>query len=277
MFLRLRGGSNKTRVIRVGDAVIVRKLPGDTPRSRIDSSTPPSVVAIRRRKGVKLATVSYVDAEDGQTHMMELPPSSLRVKSSDETLQIGDHITLVTRGGAILPSTGSTGVVLGGGEGEAENYTIAFTMTHDLDGLELEHSVSVTQDWVPRHALQFAGDASDDEGKNEDDEDEDDEDEDEDDDEDEDKANDDEGARRASPSLATLKQRLSSSVRARLMQMLSLEELEELASRLDDDEKVDGGNINAVLAVLMGGSRSRTSTPLPSSPQSSTARPAAAR
>ena len=236
MFLHV--GKNK-RNLQVGDAVRIRSMPGEVPRSRVDPSKTARVAAIRRGPKSKLATVKYTDSEDGAQHLVELPGSSLRAVESEraEALQIGDHVVLRKRGGGVLPSVGSEGRVLGGGSSSNNLYTITFEMTHEPDdGSKLESPITVTQDCVPRDMLQFSGQELEDEGEDED-EDEDDDDDDSSSDESSDGLNGGGGGEdEPASSLVTLRQRLGRGVRNEIMQVLSIEELEELATRMDEED-----------------------------------------
>jgi hypothetical protein len=234
MFLRV--GKNKERNVRVGDEVNIRSMPGEVPRSRVDPTKMPIVAAIRQGSKTKLATVKYTDSEDGEQHLVELPPSSLRAGGNeDKSLMIGDHIVLRKRGNGVLPSVGSEGKVIGGGHASNHFYTITFEMTHDPDdGSKLEFPITVTQDGVPRDMLLFQGQLSEDDGDEM---------------SDDSNTSDDESddyvlgggggeettTLNPSSSLVILRQRVGREVRNQIMQVLSIEELEDLATRMDEE------------------------------------------
>jgi hypothetical protein len=240
------GYKNKSKeVVHAGDPVVVRHMPVDVPHHRVDDTIPPVVASIRRVGHLKYATVKYTDTEDGKTHLMELPASSLRGGRSEGRLRIGDHVVLKKRGAGVLPAVGSEGKVLGGGGDTPELYTVTFQMTNDPDDeSELARTVTVTQDCVPRSALGFIREESEEElegGGDEDDS------SDSDDNIPEERVP--EEGIRPSSALFTLRRELSSEVRAQVMQILSLEELEELAERLETSS-VNGRDLAAVLGML---------------------------
>ncbi len=255
MFIRA-GRKKHKKIVRVGDQVSIRAMPGETPRSRVDRAAAPRVASIRRHAGAKLATVEYTDSSDGATHLVELPSAALR-GGEHGPLRIGEQVVVHTRGGSVLPAVGSKGTVLGGRD---ELYTVTFVMTHSPDdGAELAERVTVTQDYVPRAALTFAGGAKDDEDSDSGS----------DSDSDSDGESDEEDSAavtlRPSPSLSVLRRRLSGGVRDRVMQMLSLEELDELASRLPASDTA-GQDLAEVLRVLTPDPAQSSTPPSPSRP-----------
>jgi len=228
----LRVGKHNKRTVQIGDPVNIRAMPGEMPSSRVDPGFTPVVAAFRRGLKSKLATIKYVDTRDGGEHLVELPASSLSmVLSADEKpLMIGDHVVLRKRGGGVLPAVGSEGRVLAGGLSSQNMYTITFEMTQDPeDGSTLKSPVTITQNCVGRDMVSFEGEESEDEG-------------------DElvggelssDESSDEsyviEDTLHPSVSLVILRQRLGREIRNEIMQVLSIEELEDLAARLDEDD-----------------------------------------
>jgi hypothetical protein len=191
--------------------------------------------------------VEYKDSTDGEVHVVELPPNSLRTQS-DNVLNIGDRVTLVKRGNGVCPSVGSRGTILGG----SDPYTVTFDMELDPGtGEKLDEVVTITQSHIPRNMLRFEGEAPEDdgvEGGSESDESEEDE-------ESEDDYDGDIGGVQndyysKSVVLTTLKSKLSPSVYETIVMTLNLEELEELSESLKENEGVDTSNLNSVLALL---------------------------
>jgi len=246
MLVRVHGSAKNRnkRVMRVGDAVTIRAMPGDTPRSRVNRAKRPVIAAIRHANSSKLATVRYTDTADNRQHLVELGARALEAGQTNG-LAIGDHVVVKTRGGCVLPAVGSEGTVLAGSE-TTNLYTVTFQMTHNPDdGAVLGKTVTVTQDGVPRSALTFTAGESDDEVKGGSDAD----DSDDDSDDQLEGGETDDKMLNPSPSLLTLRQKLSGSVREQVMQVLSLDELEELAIRLGETS-VDGKSLTAVLKLI---------------------------
>lgn len=228
MFVRVRTPkSSRKNVVRIGGEVTVRSTPGKTPLSRVDTSTPPVIAAVRRVNGRKLATVEYRDTEDGDTHLMELPPSSLH--GGDETLNIGDKVMLLRNAPSVCVTVGSRGTVVGG----KDTYTVVFEMTHTNTGEELENAVTVTQDQVPRDVLRFESEAEDESSSSDSDSDMDVE----------------EMVGGGGSVLTTLKQRLPPRVLDEVMLLLNLTELDELSSILTTTD-ADPDTTESVLLLL---------------------------
>ena len=231
MFVRVRDSTQrkKSHVVRAGEKVRIRSMPGSTPLSRVDPQRTPTVASIDNVRGQKITTVEYRDTEDGQVHLVSLPRSALAGgggDDEDDALNIGDRVELIQRGGAVCPSIGSRGTVLGG----SDPYTVTFSMTTDDSGAKLDAEVTITQDHVPRSALQFVGEAPDDMG-DEDPEDKSDESESEDMD---DVAELNGGSRPVATDLTVLKTKLTPSALDSVMLMLNLEEMSEMADVLGE-------------------------------------------
>jgi hypothetical protein len=244
MFVRIRDSKRKRKnIVRIGGEVNIKSMPGRTPLSRVDPSVPPVIASIPQDRGRKNVVVEYKDSTDGEVHVVELPPKSLRAQSED-VLNIGDRVTLVKRGNGVCPSIGSGGTILGG----SGPYTVTFDMELDPDtGGKLDEVVTITQSHIPRNMLKFEGDAPEDGGDNESSGDEEDSGESDDYDVDVGGQND---YYSKSVVLTTLKSKLSPSVYENVIMVLNLEELEELADSLNEDERVDTSNLNSVLALL---------------------------
>lgn len=246
MFVRLKSNKRPHRknVARIGGEVNIRSMPGQTPLSRVDPSVPPVISFIQKDRGQKTVVVEYKDSSDGEVHVVELPPKSLRTQS-DNVLNIGDRVSLVKRGDGVCPSVGSKGIILGG----SGPYTATFDMELDPEtGEKLDEVVTITQSHIPRNMLRFEGEAPEDdgdEGGSESDESEEESDED---------YDVDVGGQNdyysKSVVLTTLKSKLSPSVYETIIMTLNLEELEELSESLKENEGVDTSNLNSVLALL---------------------------
>lgn len=227
MFVRVRTPkSSRKNVVRIGEEVIVHSTPGKTPLSRVDTSTSPVIAAVRQVDGRKLATVEYRDTEDGDTHLMELPPSSLR--GGEETLNIGDKVMLLRNAPSVCVTVGSRGTVVGG----KDTYTVVFEMTHSNTGEELEHAVTVTQDQVPCDVLRFEAEAEDESSSDSDSD-----------------MDVEEMVGGGGSVLTTLKQRLPPRVLDEVMLLLNLTELDEVASILTTTD-ADPDTTESVLFLL---------------------------
>jgi hypothetical protein len=237
MFVRVRTPRSKRKnVVRVGGEVTLRCMPGNTPVSRVDGSTRPVLAAVRSVNGRKMATVEYKDSVDGETHLVEVPPSSLQ-GGDTRSLSIGDKVVVVKTPPGVCVSVGSHGTVLGG----EEVYTVSFEMTHSSDGEELANVVTVTQDQVPREALRFEGEKSEEES--------------------EEPSSDDSEASEveaeelvggSSPNtMMRLKQQLAPEVLEEVTLMLNLDELEDLSSTLEGHDNPRALGTEAVLNVLL--------------------------
>lgn len=247
MFVRIRDTKRPSRknVARLGGEVNIRSMPGQTPLSRVDPSVTPVIASIQKSGGQKSVVVEYKDTTDGEVHVVELPPNSLRTQS-DNVLNIGDRVTLVKRGDGVCPSVGSKGTILGG----SGPYTATFDMELDPEtGEKLDEVVTITQSHIPRNMLKFEGEAPEDEGDDDSSGDGDDSEE-----SDEDDYDVDVGGQNnyysKSVVLTTLKSKLSPSVYETIIMTLNLEELEELSESLKENEGVDTSNLNSVLALL---------------------------
>lgn len=265
----LRGRGNYKKLVKVGDAVEIHRMPGDIPHSRIASSKTPVVAAVRRGRPSKLVTVKYSDTQDGQTHLLEVPATHLR---SPETsvLSIGDHVELKTRDRGVVVSIGSTGRVVGGGSDDL--YVVTFFMTSDpTDGSTLPTPVTVTQDRIPRHTLQYVGEDSEGSELNGGA-----------DDSSESSADDiaeDTDTRRldVNSTLYILQQTLKNDVYTSLVQLLSLDELDDLAHALHAAPDVKNVSVtDAVHMLYPTPSSSRKSTPRPGNSQLASALPVVA-
>jgi hypothetical protein len=232
--------------MRAGDEVKIRSLPGNTPLHRVHPDSKPVIASIDRVNGRKMATVEYTDSGDGDTHVVQLPPSSMRSSEETDGLNIGDRVTLIQRGVGVCASVGSTGTVLGG----AGPHTVTFELTTDpVTGDTLEDIVTLTQNQVPRECLKFEAEQSEDEGDDKESEDADDESESESESED---AMDvfAESSGVSSEVLSSLRKRLSPTVYAHVTMILNLDELEELVSLVEDNPEVDTKDADAVMNLL---------------------------
>jgi len=247
MYLRIVHPKHKKKLVRVGDAVRIVSMPGDVPQSRVDPNHVPRLVAIRRTgRHSKSGTVKYTDTEDGQSHIVELPASNLMGVVQDGTaFDIGDHVELIRRGHGVLPAVGSKGVVLSGGGNTENMYTVTFEMTHaPEDGEELSHSVTVTQNCIPdthlkllqHESLESLSSSSSSSSSDDDD-----------DHDDEASSEDDDLKIGQSTRLSQLRHHVPSDVYVQLLQMCSLEELEELSAACMSGEP---GHIKSVKDAL---------------------------
>jgi hypothetical protein len=185
-----------------------------------------------------MATVEYKDNDDGETHLVEVPPSSL-LKGGDTPLNIGDKVTLVKKAPSVCVSVGSTGTVVGG----TDVYTVSFEMTHSHTGKRLEDVVTVTQDQVPRDVLRFEGEGEDDD-MSEDSEDESSEDS-------MDMEEELEGGGNRSSVMTTLKHQLSPKVLEEVVLALNLDELEDLSSILLNSDNTIDMDTNSVMLLML--------------------------
>lgn len=233
MFVRVRTPkSSRKNVVRLGGEVTLRAMPGKTPLSRVDRSTPPALVAVRRVNGHKMATIGYTDSVDGDTHLVEVSPSAL-LQGAGTELNIGDRVELIAAAPSVCVSVGSRGTVVGG----SGVYTVSFEMTHSGSGEELKHVVTVTQDQVPRGVLRFEGEAPEDEGDVSE------ESSDSDMDMEELVGGDDRGV------MASLTRALAPRVLEEVVLMLNLDELDELSARLPEDSaELD---VDSVMALML--------------------------
>mgnify|MGYP005991503849 CR=1 FL=1 len=167
MFVRVREPRGKRRnVVKRGDVVGIRAMPGSTPLSRVGSGGEATIKSITRDgHGKKQVTVQYTDTTDKQPRVVTLPPSSLH--GGDTSLTIGDRVVVSEVQPGVCVPEGTEGTLLGG---RGDNYTVAFVMTTTGEGVALENPVTVTQDHVPRECLTFTGEAPDDDGESSDEE-----------------------------------------------------------------------------------------------------------
>lgn len=250
MFVRVRDSKRPKRknVLRIGGEVNIKSLPGATPLTRIHPDTTPVIASIDRVHGRKMATVEYRDTEDGEIHVVQLPPSSIRSNEEINALNIGDRVTLVHRGVGVCASLGSSGTVLGG----SGPHTVTFEMTTDpTTGETLEEIVTLTQNQVPRECLKFESEQAEDEGDKSEEGEADEESESESESED---AMDviTESFQVHSEVLTSLRKRLSPDVYAHVTMILNLDELEELISLVDDNPDVDTKDAHAIMNLLSG-------------------------
>jgi hypothetical protein len=243
MFVRVRDTKrpNRKNVMRIGGEVKIKSMPGATPLSRIHPDTQPVIASIDRVNGQKMATVEYRDVQDGEVHVVGLPPSSLRSHGDPLALNIGDRVTLVNRGVGVCASVGSNGTVLGG----SGPHTVTFEITTDpTTGANLEEVVTLTQNQVPRSDLKFEGEAVEDGGEEEGSS-----------DESEEESDDDidvnsDAYHVNSEVLSSLHKKLAPAVYAHVTMILNLDELEELSFLVDDNPDVDTRDANAVIHLL---------------------------
>lgn len=66
--------------------------------------------------------------------------------TNDGVFDIGDHVVLTQRSARVLPSVGSTGVVLAC---DPRTACVSFTMEHDCDGLPCDPPIGITQNAIP--------------------------------------------------------------------------------------------------------------------------------
>lgn len=245
MFVRIRDGKRPRRknVARIGGEVNIKFMPGQTPLSRVDPSVPPVIASIEKDRGKKTVVVEYKDSTDGEVHVVELPPKSLRTQT-ENVLKIGDQVRLLKRGDGVCPSVGSRGTILGG----SGPYTATFEMELNPEtGEKLDEVVTITQSHIPRNMLEFEGEAVEDEGDGEEDDSGDEDDSEESDDGDVWGVQNDYYSK--SVVLTTLKSKLSPSVYETVIMTLNLEELEELSESLKEKD-VDTSNLNSVLGLI---------------------------
>jgi len=158
MFVRVREPNGKRRnVVKKGDVVGIRVMPGSTPISRVDTQSQVTIKSITRDEhGKKQATVQYTDTIDKQPRIVTLPPSSLQ--GGDASFNIGDRIVVSSVKPGVCVPEGTPGTLLGGG---GDNYTVAFVL--DIEGGG--DPVTVTQDHVPGGCLTFVREAPEDKGE----------------------------------------------------------------------------------------------------------------
>lgn len=159
--------TKKRTVVRGGDRVGVREMPGGAPLSVVDADKPVTLRGVTRGDdGKKMAIVEYTDTTDGEKHHVELRPGSLVSTCNTQRLDIGDRVVVhATHPCAFIPPS-TEGTVLASNNGV---HVVVFDVKIGSDGTTLPNTVRLTQDGIPGSVLQFVGGATDDSDVSDDD------------------------------------------------------------------------------------------------------------
>lgn len=207
----------------------IRDMPGSTPGSRVCASSTPVIKSItRNEEGNKRATVEYTDTTDNRTHVVTVPPSSLR--GGEAAFKIGDKVRLKSTQGGVYAPQGSVGTLLGG---RGNNHTVAFVIDHD------EVLITLTHDHIPGELLEFEEEAKSESSSEGDESSQ---------DSGDDVSDESESSECEEGVLWKLRSGVSPSVLEEAMQMLSLDELEEVAGKMESGVEYD--EVGALVKLL---------------------------